>query len=91
MPKRGYYRYMPPRGYNSASPLPKGPRGGYLDRFGNEWQEGPAHGLAHSSGHLGEWDVQLCPAGVTRWGRHAKKGTGGRDYINVTRDGRLSH
>jgi len=35
--KSGPLRYRPPEGYQPGNPLPKGPNGGYLDRFGNEW------------------------------------------------------
>jgi hypothetical protein len=82
---------MPPVGYTPNLPLPRGPGGGYLDRFGNEWQIGEPHGLAFTSGHPKEWDVQLSTKGQTVWSRYAKKSASGGWYINVTRDGRLSH
>ena len=87
----GPYRYLPPRGYNPVNALPTGRSGAYLDRFGNAWEQGPAHGRAASDGFMREWDVQLSPAGVQRWGRAAKKGVGGNLYVNVTPDGFLSH
>ena len=89
LPRRGPIRYRPPKGYNPvAGPLPTGPGGGYLDRFGNEWQQGPAHGKAAAAGHAKEWDVQLSQQGQNRWGNMAK---GGASYINVTKDGIRSH
>src|SRR6266705_495941 len=87
----GPYRYIPPAGYNSGSPLPRTPAGGYLDRFGNEWREGPAHGLAAATGFTREWDVQLSTRGAGRWGRFAKRGVGGDLYLNLTPIGQLSH
>jgi Novel toxin 17 len=84
------YRFVPPRNYNPTVPLPTTPRGGYLDRFGNEWQEGPAHGLAAAEGDINEWDVQLSQAGINIWGSKAKK-VRGVYYINATRNGFLSH
>jgi hypothetical protein len=62
-----------------------------LDRFGNEWQQGPAHGQAAAAGFTSEWDVQLSAAGARRWGQFAKKGVGGKQYLNLTPDGFLSH
>src|SRR5437016_13129307 len=88
--RHGPYRYLPPRGYNPKNELPRATGGGYLDRFGNEWQQGPAHGAAAANGFSREWDVQLSPAGVTRWGKAAKKGVGGQPYLNITPDGFLS-
>lgn len=62
-----------------------------MDRFGNEWRQGPAHGRAALAGHRREWDVQLSQAGWRRWGQAAKHGVGGQPYLNVTPDGFLSH
>lgn len=64
--------------------------GGYVDRFGNVWQEGTAHGRAHAEGYAREWDVQLSRRGKVRWGRSAKRGVGGW-YVNVTPRGHRSH
>lgn len=61
-----------------------------MDRFGNVWVEGPAHGKAAADGDAGEWDVQLSQGGVWAWGRHAKT-KNGVSYVNVTRKGWLSH
>jgi Novel toxin 17 len=85
---QGRFRYIPPRGYNPANRLPKGPSGGFMDRFENEWVQGPPHGRSATEGDAGEWDVQLSEMGMTVWGRWAKVGT---RYINVTRNGFLSH
>lgn len=87
----GPYRYLPPRGYNPVNALPRGQSGAYLDRFGNEWEQGPAHGKAAAEGFSREWDVELSVAGIQRWGKAAKKGMGAKPYVNVTPDGFLSH
>ena len=42
LPTKGGYRFVPPRGYNPRNPLPRSGRG-FLDRFGNIWQQGPNH------------------------------------------------
>ena len=89
--KRGVFRFLPPLHYNPALPLPRRPvGGGYIDRFGNDWQEGPAHGLSAVEGDSREWDVQLSPAGTTIWGRWATMKNGAY-YVNVTRKGLRSH
>ena len=89
--RHGPYRYLPPNGYNAKNALPTTPGGGYLDRFGNVWQQGPAHGRAAAEGFSREWDVQLSATGAKRWGKAAKSGVGGKPYLNVTPDGFLSH
>lgn len=81
---------MPPKGLNTKNGLPKGPNGGYLDRFDNEWVEGPAHGQAAVDADFREWDVQLSQAGINVWGKLGKT-VRGTTYINVTRKGWLSH
>jgi Novel toxin 17 len=88
--KRNVYRYIPPRNYNPEKPLPKGPGGGFLDRFGNEWVQGRPHGRAASEGDDHEWDVQLSQKGFNVWGERAKTERG-KSWINVTKDGWLSH
>jgi len=86
----GPFRYRPPEGYNPSDPLPRnGRNGGFIDRFGNEWQQGPYHGdpdLPFSH----EWDVQLSARG-RRWYERANPGHRAPDYINVRPDGYLSH
>ncbi len=61
LPLRGKVRYIPPKGYNPASPLPRGKQHGYVDKFGNEWTKGPSR----TKGEPFEWDVQR-PDG-THW------------------------
>lgn len=90
LPRRGPLRYRAPAGYNAADLLPIGPGGGYLDRFGNEWQEGPPHGRAAVEGHAREWDVQLSHQGMNAWRKLAKT-RGGLSYVNITKDGNRSH
>jgi hypothetical protein len=83
----GPFRYRPLDGYKPGNPLPKGPNGGYLDRFGNEWQKGPYHGdPTKGFGH--EWDVQLSKSGRAHFKQY---GLGEKGYINVAPDGTLSH
>jgi len=83
----GPFRYRPPDGYKPGNPLPKGRNGGYLDRFGNEWQKGPYHGdPSRGFGH--EWDVQLSKAGRAHFQQY---GLGEKGYIDVAPDGTLSH
>ena len=66
LPSKGTYRYLPPKGYNPCNPLPKGKNGGYIDRFENEWVQGPYHGDP-SKPFFKEWDVQLSPIGEGKW------------------------
>ncbi len=84
----GPYRFMPPRGHNPSHRLPKGLSGGFLDRFDNEWVRGPAHGKAAADRDLFEWDVQLSPQGMFKWGHAAHPN---QSYIDVTRMGFISH
>ena len=86
--KSGPFRFRAPRGHPAGEPLPRGKRGGYLDRFGNEWTEGPYHGDP-AKGFSREWDVQLSAEGAEHWAKYgADRGKG---YINVAPDGTLSH
>jgi hypothetical protein len=88
--KRNIYRFIPQQGYTADQRLQKGPGGGFIDRFGNEWIQGPAHGRAASDGDEFEWDVQLSKKGFNIWGERAKTNRG-KAWINVTKDGFLSH
>ncbi|WP_407560854.1 polymorphic toxin type 17 domain-containing protein [Streptomyces sp. 184] len=83
LPSQGRIRYVPPRDYNPANPLPRGRNDGYVDRFGNEWTVGPSR----TEGHPFEWDVQL-----SRQGR-AKIGWLSRDnrHVNVDPFGEVTH
>ena len=76
--------------YHPSQPLPRGDGGGYLDRFGNEWIAGPAHGIAAANGDVQEWDVRLSKTGVAIWSEGAKV-VNGVSYVNVTKVGHLSH
>nr|WP_298555273.1 polymorphic toxin type 17 domain-containing protein [uncultured Streptomyces sp.] len=64
LPNQGRIRYVPPKNYNPATPLPRGRNGGYIDRFGNEWTVGPSR----TEGHPFEWDVQLSRQGREKIG-----------------------
>lgn len=87
--RTGPFRFRAPtRWSRSGASLP---RTGAVDRFGNVWQRGPAHGRAGAAGFEFEWDVQLSQQGLNAWGEHAHRRSDGGWYINVTPDGRLSH
>ena len=94
LPSKGTYRYLAPVGYDPCNPLPKGKNGGYLDRFGNEWVQGPYHGDP-SKPFNKEWDVQLSPIGEGKWnirgGASKSQAKGVNYYINVRPDGMKSH
>jgi filamentous hemagglutinin len=83
LPTTGKIRYVPPESWTPSQPLPRGPDGGYVDRFGNEWVKGPSR----TAGQPYEWDVQL--------GRNATDGMRGlsRDgkHVNVSLDGEVTH
>jgi hypothetical protein len=83
LPTTGKIRYVPPKNYSPGQPLPRGPNGGYIDRFGNEWLKGPSR----TAGQQFEWDVQL--------GRNATPGMRAlsRDgkHVNVSLDGEVTH
>lgn len=83
----GPFRYRPPEGYKPGDPLPRGPGGGYLDRFGNEWQKGPYHGDPKKP-FTYEWDVQLSQTGRNNFRRHE---LGEKGYVDIRPDGFLSH
>jgi hypothetical protein len=51
---RGKIRYIPPKNWHPSEPLPRGPRGGFMDKFGNEWTKG----ASRTKGQPFEWDVQ---------------------------------
>ena len=60
LPYEGRIRFIPPKGYDPADPLYKGPGGiGYKDKFGNIWKKGPSR----TKGQPFEWDVQLSKKG----------------------------
>ncbi|QSV66938.1 MAG: hypothetical protein HEQ12_08250 [Aphanizomenon flos-aquae DEX188] len=66
-----------------SQPLPRGTRGGYKDRFGNEWVSGPSR----TKGEPFEWDVQLG-AKATPGMRNLS--IDGR-HVNVSLKGRVTH
>jgi len=79
----GPFRFRADPGYLPGNSLPMGPKGGFLDRFGNEWVRGPYHGDP-KAGYTYEWDVQLSPSGMRHWGAT-------KPYINVHPKGFKSH
>jgi RHS repeat-associated protein len=83
LPTTGRIRYVPPKNYNPSQPLPRGPRRGYIDRFGNEWVKGPSR----TPGQPFEWDVQLSQAGKADLGWLSRDGA----HVNVSLDGEVTH
>jgi filamentous hemagglutinin len=83
LPNRGRIRYVPPKRWNPSDPLPRGPQGGYYDRFDNEWVRGPSC----TEGASFEWDVQLSPAGKNQIGWLSRVDT----HVNVDRRGQVTH
>lgn len=70
LPTSGKIRFVPKNGYDPANPLAKGPNGGYIDRFGNEWVKGPSR----TQGQSFEWDVQLSRTGKKQLGWATRDG-----------------
>jgi hypothetical protein len=85
LPNQGRIRYVPPRGYNPENPLPRGPQGGYIDRFGNEWVVGPSR----TPGQPFEWDVQLSRTGRSQIGWLSPDGN--MAHVNVSPLGEVTH
>jgi hypothetical protein len=83
LPNQGRIRYVPPEGYNPANPLPRGPHGGYIDRFGNEWMVGPSR----TPGQPFEWDVQLSRTGRQQLGWLSRDAS----HVNVSPLGEVTH
>jgi len=83
LPSKGKIRYVPPKGYHPSTPLPKGTRDGYIDKFGNEWTTGPSR----TEGQSFEWDVQLSNTGKSQLGWASRGGS----HLNVSLDGRITH
>ncbi len=83
LPSSGKIRFVPEHGYNPANPLTRGPQGGYIDRFGNEWAVGPSR----TPGHPFEWDVQLSLTGQSQLGWLSRDGS----HINVSPFGEVTH
>ena len=85
LPTKGKIRFVPPKNYKAGQRLKKGPSGGFIDRFGNEWVQGPSR----TKGQAFEWDVQLSAKGKSQLGHlsHGEK----KAYINVSLDGKVTH
>ncbi|MHB9861849.1 polymorphic toxin type 17 domain-containing protein [Streptomyces sp. YIM S03343] len=69
--------------YSVTTGLPRGPRKGYIDRFGNEWIKGPSR----TAGQPFEWDVQLSKLGKAKLGWLSRDGS----HLNVSLDGEITH
>jgi len=83
LPTSGRIRFVPPKNYNPASPLTRGPGNGYIDRFGNEWVRGPSR----TAGEAFEWDVQLSKRGREMLGWLSREG----NHVNVSLGGHVTH
>lgn len=78
LPLTGLYRFAPPKGGDMKN-LPTGPRGGYIDRFGNEWV--PVTNKSKTA--VLRWEEYLSEDGVFRLGRRAK----GKTMLVLDREG----
>ena len=83
LPNEGKVRYVPPKNYKPTEPLRRGPSGGYLDKFGNEW----VRGVLRTQGHAFEWDVQLSNTGRQQLGWASRD----ESHLNISLDGRITH
>lgn len=83
LPIQGKIRFIPPKDYNPKSPLTRGKRDGFLDRFGNEWVKGSSR----TKGENFEWDVQLSAKGKAMLGHLSRD----KSHINISLKGRVTH
>ncbi|MFF3413039.1 polymorphic toxin type 17 domain-containing protein, partial [Streptomyces sp. NPDC002742] len=83
LPFRGRIRYVPPSGTSVSAGLPRAPRGGFIDKFGNTWVKGPSR----TPGEPFEWDVQLSRQGKAQLGWASRDGS----HLNVSLNGRITH
>ncbi|WP_327324070.1 polymorphic toxin type 17 domain-containing protein [Streptomyces sp. NBC_01210] len=83
LPHSGRIRFVPPDNTSLNSGLLRGPRKGYIDRFGNEWIKGPSR----TAGQPFEWDVQLSKTGRAKLGWLSRDGS----HLNVSLDGEITH
>jgi hypothetical protein len=59
LPVGGEFPYTPPNNWRPTEPLRRGPHGGFIDRYGNEWVKG----RSITRGEPFEWDVQFLRGG----------------------------
>nr|WP_318202174.1 polymorphic toxin type 17 domain-containing protein [Streptomyces sp. SCL15-4] len=83
LPHSGRIRFVPDKRVSISAGLPRGPRKGYIDRFGNEWIKGPSR----TAGQPFEWDVQLSKLGKAKLGWLSRDGS----HLNVSLDGEITH
>ncbi|MBO4257498.1 polymorphic toxin type 17 domain-containing protein [Streptomyces griseorubiginosus] len=83
LPIRGRIRYVPPSGTSISAGLPRAPKGGFIDKFGNIWEKGPSR----TPGEPFEWDVQLSRQGRAQLGWASRDGS----HLNVSLNGRITH
>lgn len=77
LPAGGIYRFARPNGLEPEADLPQGPRGGFIDRFGNEWLPN-----LDDKGRVASWRLFLSADGRRRLGRLVG------ETVYVTADGR---
>lgn len=85
LPTKGKIRFVPRPQTSVKSGLAKGRRGGYIDKFGNEWTKGPSR----TKGEPYEWDVQLSPQGRNMLGHLSPDNP--PSHLNVSLGGRITH
>lgn len=81
LPTDGPISFVPPKNWNPKNPV-KGPNGGYMDAFGNEWKKGPSR----TDGQHFEWDVvpKSKDSGLAEFSRDGS-------HVNVSWDGVVTH
>ncbi|MCY9758905.1 polymorphic toxin type 17 domain-containing protein, partial [Paenibacillus alvei] len=89
LPANGPLRFIPDKKKGVITKKGSDGKNYYVDRFGNEWREGPYHGDP-SLKFTKEWDVVLSKQGVKVWGKLANI-KNGVSYVNIRPDGYLSH
>jgi filamentous hemagglutinin len=82
LPVDGKIRYVPPKSWTPSQPLPRGPKNGYVDKFGNEWV--PGRGVGKD---IKEWDVQLGRNATDGMRAMSKDGK----HVNVSIEGKVTH
>ena len=82
LPTKGKIRYIPPKNWNPSETLPKR-NGGYVDKFGNVWTQGPSR----TKNQNFEWDVQLSKKEKSSLGWASRDGS----HLNISLDGKITH
>ena len=82
LPWNGWWRFVPPKGWEVGQALYVHSERGCVDRYGNVWQK--PKGAGTSPRH---WDVQLGE----RWLTRLRLAGYDRAHLNVTSEGRKHH